>query len=176
MGEKYVHISKLDAAKRQLEIAIRLFLSYSDIVVIHTLTAAAYNVLRDLGKKQGIETIIKDYGLKRIREEYRKEFLNEVNKAENFFKHADRDGDKILKFPVGATEYLLWDACVTYEKITGEKLPLIAVFNAWFIGNHPNVIIDGNYKTLVNEAMAGLDLQDRSQFLNLLPIVSKFTT
>jgi hypothetical protein len=39
-------VSKLDAAKRQLETVIRLYFSNGDPVSIHTLTAAAYNVLR----------------------------------------------------------------------------------------------------------------------------------
>jgi hypothetical protein len=41
---KKLKISKLDAAKRQLEVAIRLYFYFGDPVAIHTLTAAAYNI------------------------------------------------------------------------------------------------------------------------------------
>jgi len=46
-------ISKLDAAKRQLETVIRLYFVHGDPVSIHTLTSAAYNVIRDVNKKRG---------------------------------------------------------------------------------------------------------------------------
>ena len=48
-------IPKLDAAKRQLETAIRLYFSSADPVAVHTLTAAAYNVIRDVTAKLGAE-------------------------------------------------------------------------------------------------------------------------
>jgi hypothetical protein len=41
-----LHISKLDAAKRQLEVAIRLYFAWGDPVAIHTLAAAAINLLK----------------------------------------------------------------------------------------------------------------------------------
>jgi hypothetical protein len=44
-------ISKLDAAKRQLETVIRLYFSNGDPVAIHTLTGAAHTVVRDIGAK-----------------------------------------------------------------------------------------------------------------------------
>lgn len=51
-------VSKLDAAKRQLGTAIRLYFSDGDPVSIHTLTAAAYNILRDVTKQKGVELML----------------------------------------------------------------------------------------------------------------------
>ena len=46
-------LTKLDAARRQLDAAIRMFLASEDEVAIHTLGAAAYRVLRDLKEERG---------------------------------------------------------------------------------------------------------------------------
>jgi hypothetical protein len=50
-----LHFSKLDVALRQLETAVTLYFHSADPVSIHTLTAAAYNVLRDLKTHRGSE-------------------------------------------------------------------------------------------------------------------------
>lgn len=49
-----VVVTKLNAAGRQLNTAIRLLLGDDDLLSIHTLTAAAYRILRDLQKARGI--------------------------------------------------------------------------------------------------------------------------
>ena len=46
-----IEVSKLDAARRQLETAIRLFFYDGDFVSTHTLAAAAFNVLNDLSRR-----------------------------------------------------------------------------------------------------------------------------
>jgi len=48
-----VFINKLEAARRQLDTAIRLTFSNEDALAIHTLAAAAYRILRDILEKQG---------------------------------------------------------------------------------------------------------------------------
>jgi hypothetical protein len=52
-------IAKLDAAKRQLTVAIRLFFNHADPVAIHTLAAAAYQILYDLSKGHGMIGVVK---------------------------------------------------------------------------------------------------------------------
>ena len=46
-------VSKLEAGKRQLETAITLYFNYGDPVSIHSLSAAAYVIFRDLNKRRG---------------------------------------------------------------------------------------------------------------------------
>jgi hypothetical protein len=48
-------ITKLDAARRQLRTAVTLFFQHGDEVAVHTLTAAAHQILIDLLKPQGGE-------------------------------------------------------------------------------------------------------------------------
>jgi hypothetical protein len=48
-----IHITKIAAAKRQLEAAIRMFFAGEDELAIHTIAAAAFRVLRDLHNNRG---------------------------------------------------------------------------------------------------------------------------
>ena len=55
-----LQISKLDAARRQLEIAVRLYFAEDDPVSIHTLTSAAYQLLSDINRALGGPPMLKE--------------------------------------------------------------------------------------------------------------------
>lgn len=133
-------LSKLDVAKRQLEIAIRLYFTYGDPVSIHTLAAAGYNVLRDLTEKRGAEPMfLKGLLLDNVRPEYKDQVIRKLNEAENFFKHADRDHASTLEFKPELSEFHLLDACWQYEKLAGEWPPILLTFKIWFMVIHPEM-------------------------------------
>ena len=46
-----IRVSKLDAARRQLDCAIELWFAGKDEVSIHTLAAAAHQIISDINKK-----------------------------------------------------------------------------------------------------------------------------
>jgi hypothetical protein len=48
-----IQISKLAAAQRQLDAAIRMFFKQEDELAIHTVAAAAFQILRDITKQRG---------------------------------------------------------------------------------------------------------------------------
>jgi hypothetical protein len=77
-------ISKLDAAKRQLDCAISLLLSKQDSLAIHTLAYAAYRLVHDHHPKN----------VKAILEEF--ERTVSFKAIPNFLKHADSDAGAIL--------------------------------------------------------------------------------
>jgi hypothetical protein len=52
-SEATIYFTKIAAAKRQLDTAIRMYFVHEDKLSIHTLVAAAFRVLRDLIKKRG---------------------------------------------------------------------------------------------------------------------------
>lgn len=166
---RFISVSKLDAAKRQLEHAIKLFFHYGDPIVIHTLNAAAYQILRDLGKKQGITSMMYKEMMNAIKPEKRAEMKKLLTKAENFFKHADRDSDKILKFYYLTTEYTIWDACLIYTRLTKENVPIFLLFHGWFVLKHNNIISDEKMKEEIKEYSSIINHEDRNEFLKLLP-------
>ncbi len=131
-------ISKLDAARRQLETAVRLYFVQADPVSVHTLTAAAYNVLRDLNAARGGRPMMmKEQFLVFVKPEYHRMIRDKINEAENFLKHADRDPEAILTFRPFQTDYLLLDACWKYHELAGEQVPLFSVFIFWVVLNNP---------------------------------------
>jgi len=137
---KNIRISKLDAAKRQLETVIRLYFFDGDPVSIHTLTSAAYNVIRDVNQKRGGNPmLVKEKTADFVKPEYRKEFRESLNKAENFFKHADKDHDQTLDFNLDQSEMLILDAIFTYSNLTGETPPLFKIFQTWFVCDKPEM-------------------------------------
>jgi len=133
-------ISKLDAAKRQIEIAIRLYFQDDDPVSIHTLSAAAYNILRDLSKNADVEPMmIKQLFASYIIPGKEKVFIRKVNEAENFFKHADKDQDIALDFDPTLPEFFLLDVVGQYFKLAGKDTPLFKIFRTWFFISHPDL-------------------------------------
>lgn len=136
--EQSLHISKLDSAKRQLDVAIRLYFFSDDPVSTHTLASAAYNVIRDVtAQRTGPRMLVKDTLTQMLRPEAQELFRRKLNEAENFFKHADRDHDSTFEFFPGLTELFLLDACDQYYRLTGEATPSFKLFRGWFAANHP---------------------------------------
>lgn len=133
-----MNISKLDAAKRQLDTAINLYFKDADPVSIHTLTAAAHQILMDLANIQEIKSFLKQSTL--IKKEMQKQYLLMINEAENFFKHAKEDPLSLLSFKPELTETLLLDAVEMYMQLTNEKPEDMSIYRVWFLLNHPTII------------------------------------
>jgi hypothetical protein len=131
--ERLLNVSKLDAARRQLETAVTLYFDDGDPVSIHTLTAAAHQVIADLSKKRGGRRMIIDVAVeKTVRPEKRAEARKIVRAAANFLKHADNDADATLSLLVSQSEFLLLDAVLQYAELTGEFVPRLRIYAAWF--------------------------------------------
>lgn len=79
----------------------------------------------------GGPAMLKDWVLEYIRSEYAADFRARLNEAQNFFKHADRDPGASIQFETKQNQILLLDACWAYRRLTGERLPLLGVFEMW---------------------------------------------
>ena len=170
-----LQISKLDAAKRQLEMAIVLYFHEADPVSIHTLTAAAYNIIRDINAKRGgLPMYVKGLFFSIIKEEYRQEIIKKIQAAENFFKHADKDSDEVLKFNPAQTELLILDACMKYYEMTGEKVPSHVVFQGWYAMNNPEAYsLPPEMDAFIREQERKFGRQGRLWFFStLLPVAA----
>lgn len=126
-------ISKLDAARRQLEVAIRLYFFDDDPVSIYTLGAAAYGVLRDIASAKKIPLLTTEQRLMaRVVPGKERELLAVLRRHQNFFKHADRDADAAIDFNPESTEWLLFDGSVAYTQLTSETTPIMGTLNMWW--------------------------------------------
>jgi hypothetical protein len=149
-----IWIDKVEVARRQISEGVTLFFESRDFVVINTVIASAHQILIDVGKEQGIVSVVKNpEGM--TREEFRKH-VRTINEPYNFFKHADKDPKgKINIAPIERfTSDFMLDAIVMLQNISG-KIPLEAkVFWSWFVSTYPdefdNCPKDGSIKHLMS--------------------------
>ncbi len=59
-----------------------------------------------------------------------------MSRAENFFKHADKDPDGLYSLDPVSTEALLAEASRKYIELTGEYPPYLHAFLSWFVIQH----------------------------------------
>jgi hypothetical protein len=168
-------ISKLDAAKRQLETAVRLYFSEADPVAIHTLTAAAHRLLSDVNKSRGGPAMLIESILQSVLPDKVDEATRRLNAAANFFKHGDRDPGDVLAFDPAQTEVMLFDACSKYKDLTGELVPVLGVYCGWFwLGPGADFIDVTQMRSIDRFRAAFTGATKRSFFLKVLPMASTF--
>ena len=160
-------ISKLEAARRQLRVAGALFFENGDAVALHTLVAAARQVLIDLLERQGKALRLDEHLRARYTEQGQKMWYSAKAQAENFFKHADRDPDAQLEFNPTQTHFLLLDCAEAYNILTGRQLRELWAFTTWFFLEYPDALEDGPFKDTMARASALLAgaHRDRSLFM-----------
>lgn len=152
-------IGKLEAAKRQLAVAIRLFFEKADPIAVHTLAAAAYHVLHDLSKGKGLIGFVK--GNPNVREKKRSEWEQILNRTQNFFKHADRDPTGKFEFEPELTRFFLFDAVSLYVQLTNEPFQEGTVYWAWFTVKYDDFLVDEAFKDDISAMkQRGLDPDD----------------
>ena len=113
-------ISKLDAATRQLEVAIDLFLSKKDPLAVITLAGAAEEILGILVKNNGKENmidVIKELDKKVTGGRDFKILNNEINGLRNALKHANNLDEDFIDFDEDAPVAYLMRAIVNYNRL-----------------------------------------------------------
>lgn len=156
-----VTVSKFEAASRQLVAAIRLFFENGDSIAVHTLAAAAANILADLIEhKQGASWRTRardDSGLST------KEVKAVLHDEWNFFKHADRDPASVLHFNEAIASDLMFMAtldCGDLGKTTCE----MQAFQIWYMAASDFWVPDDHEPFRVaREALPGLSLLPRME-------------
>ena len=119
-------VTKIAAARSQLETAITLWFHAGDPVSTHTLAWASREILRVLNKHTGSSPMLLNDDT--IAPEYRKRFINALAKPANFFKHGSRNGDEPLDFPHELTAGIILDAATKYRELTHESVLLFTLF------------------------------------------------
>lgn len=140
-----MRISKLDAAKRQLDCAVALWFGDGDPVAVHTLTMAAYQIIQDMCTARGDEQftlrgLMADY----IKPEHLDEAIRHMRRPMNFFKHADNDPHEILEFEPRATEMYLMLACHAIRRLGERSSDHQHALGNWFFLHHPRLFTIGH--------------------------------
>ena len=168
MKSPSIKITKIDAAKSQLETAIILYFSNSDPISVHTLSAASHEIIQTLCKPKGIKSAIKDFDA--VKPEKKKQYIDLVQGAQRFFKHADEDPDGLYEFIPETTGFLIFDACQMYQQLTNEIPKIFRIFSLWFYFNEPDIVSDDKHAErdflLRNKNL--IDLNDRAGFFQMM--------
>lgn len=123
-------IGKLDAARRQLSVAIREWFYDGDPVVVHTLACAAYEIIHSLSSQRNPNRRDLLFDNDNIKTEHQREWRDLLRKPANFFKHADRDGDSVIEFnPKQSDGFIMFS--ILGVSLCGERLNTVE--SAWWM-------------------------------------------
>jgi len=165
-------VSKIDVARRQLECAIRLYFNSADAISVHTLGSAARNVLLDLCLHRGItaEVFLADMLAKHVKPEHHKRINDSFRRAENFFKHADRDPEGTHSFNPESSGFTLFEATEAYARLTGESTAAMLTYRTWWLSHQP--YLQAILPPEVQQAFQSLPYQSEQKlqfYLDVLP-------
>ena len=126
------HVTKLDAARRNLDMAIRLLFEQADAVPVHTLAHASFGVLKGVAAHRGQTRILE--AAKEISPNGEdKLFWKSFNQTGNFLKHGDNDPEGVLSgTPEEENEAVISLAVELYRDLNGEITPEINAFYLWW--------------------------------------------
>ncbi|MXX40806.1 MAG: hypothetical protein F4Y91_02625 [Gemmatimonadetes bacterium] len=135
-----IKVNKPEAARRQIDAAIRMLFSGEDPVAVHTLAMASFRVLRDLAKhtESPTESLIDSI----IRPEKKTKLWKHINSLSNFLKHADNDPYEIHD-PVGEeiNDVVLLLACQYYQDLGYQHTHEMSTLITWCMVLYPEFLL-----------------------------------
>lgn len=139
-----LRISKLDAARTQLDCAIELWFNNADAMSVHTLAAASHQIIHDINVKKGGRDLIFDSLV--IKDEYREQYNRFMKRPANFAKHANNDPDGMIEFnPLISEQFLLFSSYGLLH-LTGSLSAAANCFVTWFLILNPRCILPSGRK------------------------------
>lgn len=171
MTDNVCNLAKRDAARCQLAEAIRLFFQRRDPVAIHTLAAAAHQILYDLCCSSGRRAASFMYDEALIRPEKRECIIRLMREAQNFLKHADRDPNESLEFHPDSNRFLLLDAVEMWRQLGFPRFNEELIFRLWMILSNPECVADEE-STQEYEALGKKIDFDINDFDDMLELIS----
>lgn len=113
-------VSRVDAANRQLEATIALWLSGGDVLAVHTLAMATEQLIRDLVKHE--KSDLHDH----LRSSGALDNMRQAQVIARKLKHADRDPSDGVEIPHDNLNKAILGACCAMLIGIGVKLPIHA--------------------------------------------------
>jgi hypothetical protein len=172
-----ITVTKLDAAKRQLRTAIRLWFADGDPVSIHTLAFAAYEIAHVVSKKRNQARKVLIFDTLNIKEEYRAQWNMTIKRHANFFKHAKNDWDASIEFTPTLSVLFMMGASaglrLAKEPRTLEEL----AFVFWLFLHRPHYVTPKAQKFFEDripvEHFAQMKVVPKSRFLQAFDMARK---
>lgn len=129
-----MQVTKIEAAKRQLNAAIRMLFSEEDPIVVHTLVGAASTIFTDLIRIQAPHKSW-DKLAQEANNITPSQYFQIMRKAQNFLKHAQADHGEKLDFNPIDTEALTFWAVMNAGELALLSIEA-QVFQLWYIASH----------------------------------------
>jgi hypothetical protein len=166
--KRKVRLSKIDAAKGQLDAAIELWFHGGNEAAIHTLLFASYQVISDLNKKRGTGTDSL-YAPPSISPEYQDEWRRAIRAAGRFLKHAENDPDAILEF-YPFTNHLFILYAISGLHALNEEVPNSVLFlGIWLALHEPHIMAPNARKAFEKrvpaEELSRIERMTKKEFL-----------
>jgi len=136
-----IKVNKIEAARRQIDIAVRLLFDNEDPIAIHTLAMAGFRILRDIAEKQNSN--ICKFTQSFIKPGMEGKFWGSLQTFANFLKHANKDPDDIIdNIQEEVNDSILLLASLYYQDLGYQLTPEMLALSAWYIAIHPGSISD----------------------------------
>lgn len=132
-------VTKVDAAVRQLETAIKLWFSDGDPVAVCTLSFAAYEILYVLSKDSRKEPALMD--MDSVRPEYQEAMQAEFRADPNFCKHTAKDPHEVRYLTVRNHPVIILDAIRMYKCLGLAERPIFHTFQSWLWLSMPDIFV-----------------------------------
>ena len=133
-------IEKTEAARRQIDAAIRWLFAGEDPIPVFTVASAGYRILRDIADKRG-DVGIHQAHIDHIRPGMEKEYWKHINAPVNFLKHAEKDPDATYKgFKEIFNDVTISMACLYYHGLGYEITTEMHWFSVWYMIQNPRII------------------------------------
>jgi hypothetical protein len=157
-SRKLPAITKLEAARRQIDFAIEHHFAEGDPFVIHTVVSAAFGILRPLAERHGNVRSHRAFA-NIIRPGKEREFWGVITRASNFLKHADRDPDaKLEDVREEINDSAIFVASAYYADLTGRVSRSMGIFQVWYASLHPEILTEEHRADLLKRmSQAELD-------------------
>jgi hypothetical protein len=141
-----IRVTRIDAAYRQLRMAIALYFQQADPVCVHALASASREVLRIIndGSK---EPMLRDVHLVPIERRPtsnagKEKFHRKIKEFWAFSKHGSKDPNAAMNFDPNVNNILLLECVFKHEEITGSSFDLGTVFQCYIALGFPGSFHD----------------------------------
>jgi hypothetical protein len=160
-------LTKLDAARRQLHTAITLWFTNGDPVSIHTLAAAAYEIIHTATKKRMPDRRTLPFGFPLLTGERRQALNITLKSFASFFKHADLATDAMLHFNPMISEKLILYSIFwirTYDTVSNvfesAFLTYLRLHKAHYLSDKAQTFIANNFPVTIVGQVDSLSKED----------------
>lgn len=135
-------VTRFEGVRDQVNMAVRAFFLWDDLVSAVTLAGAAERVLSDLQPQDGIIGV-DAYSLRStinlyVKEEHHKDAAELFRRDYDFFRHADRDAAQSYELKEDSVAWFIFISILSFEYLKQKKTMDMRAFVWWLMATKPH--------------------------------------